>query len=81
MPSLPFACLLHVELVEYVGSHSRGGCGRHRHDRNAGKILPQLTQLLVVWAEVVSPLADAVGLVNHKPGQFLTIMQVSESGY
>lgn len=64
---LPLASLLHVELMEYICPHSGRGCGSEGNYGHTWEFLPQLAQLLVVWPEVVSPLADAVSFINHKP--------------
>lgn len=74
---LPFACLVHVELVKDVCPDSWSSSGRQGHDGDSGEILPELTQLLVVWPKVVPPLTDAVGLIDHKPSQHLTRVKIS----
>ena len=45
------------------------GCGGERHARHAGKALAQRVQAQVVRAEVVTPLRDAVGLVDGDEGE------------
>lgn len=42
------------------------GCGCERHHRDIAEILVQHTELRILRTEIVSPLADAVGLVNGK---------------
>ena len=63
----PFTGHVHVELVKYVRAHTRSGRSCQRHGGGAGELMSQLTQLLVVGPEVVSPLTDAVSLIYHKP--------------
>ena len=69
-----------MQLVNDVGPHSWGGGGRECHHGHAGELLPQLAQPLVVGAEVVAPLADAVGLVDHEPGESVARVQRVEGG-
>jgi len=50
------------DVVEYL---RRRGCGQ-RDDGGIGKLRPQLLQTTVVRAKIMSPLADAMRLVNGK---------------
>ena len=67
-------------MEEDVCSDPWSGSGCQGHDGHCREVLSQLTQLLVVRAEVVTPLTDAVSLIDHKPGQLLSAMQGSQSG-
>ena len=64
----PFSCV-HVEQIQNIGPHSWGGRGCQCHDGYPRELLSELTQSFVVWTEVVTPLADAVSFINHKPCQ------------
>lgn len=59
----------HVQLGEDVGLDARRGGGGQGHHRRVGKLGAQGAQAGVVGAEVVAPLADAVGLVDNKAAQ------------
>ncbi len=62
----PLACLVHVELMQDVCSHSWSGSGRESHDGDSWELVSQLTQLLVVWSEVMPPLTDTMSFIYHK---------------
>ena len=49
-----------------VGRHARRGGGRGGHDRHGSQRARGVRQTEVVGAEVVPPLRDAVGLINHE---------------
>ena len=52
------------EKADDVVAHALGGRGGERHHRDAGKAFAQRGELAVLGAEVVSPFADAVRLVD-----------------
>ncbi|GIX63160.1 uncharacterized protein BcabD6B2_25950 [Babesia caballi] len=56
-----------AELVADVGDDLLRGRGRERADGHVRELVFQQPHLLVVGPEVVSPLADAVGLIQHEP--------------
>ena len=39
-------------------------------------VLSELRESLVVWSEVVAPLADAVSFINHKPRELPPTVEV-----
>ena len=55
-----------LQLVNDVVAHPPRGAGGERRDRALGKMKPQPAQLPVVGPEFVSPLRDAVRLINRK---------------
>ena len=75
----PFSCV-HVEQIQNFGPHSWGGCGSQCHDGYPREPLSELAQSFVVWTEVVTPLADAVSFINHKPCQPVPGVQSLEGG-
>ncbi len=56
---------VHVQLLGDVGHHARCGRGGEREHGHAGQCVAQIGQPQVRRAEVVAPLRDAVGLVDH----------------
>lgn len=57
-----------LQLVQDVHPDARSGGGGERHQVGGGVPLPQHEQPLVVRSEVVTPLGDAVSLVDNEPG-------------
>lgn len=66
--------------MEDIFPDSRGSCGREGHEGYPRKLLPQSTEAFVVGPEVVAPLADAVGLIDDKPGQHPTAVKMFHDG-
>ena len=75
----PLNCV-HVQLVQDVSPNSWSGGGCQCHDGHPWEVLAELTQSLVVWAEVVTPLTNTMGLINHKPCQPITGIQPLQCG-
>lgn len=73
---LPLASSLHLQLMEYICPDSGRGCGGQGNNGHSSEFMPQLTQLLVVRAEVMAPLADTVGFIDHKPAEEAREMQL-----
>ena len=55
----------HVQVLLDVQLNFRGGRGRQRHDGDVGDVFHNRLDAAVFWAEVVSPLGDAVRLVDR----------------
>lgn len=76
----------HIELVEDVFLHARGGGGRQSHHRHVGELLTQFVQPLVVWTEIMAPLGRKVKTVGSlkmavaKNSSILRIMCRGEAG-
>ena len=56
--------ILQVQLPDDVAAHALGGRGGERHHRHVGENFAQRRKLPVFRAEIVSPFADAMRLVN-----------------
>ena len=59
-----------AQLADDVGADIGGGGGRDGEDGDVGEAVERIPDVEVVGAEVVSPLADAVRLVDCEKGQF-----------
>jgi hypothetical protein len=57
--------ILESELLAHVGPHAWGGGRGERVHADPGQGALELRELAVLGTEVVAPLADAVGLVDH----------------
>src|SRR5262245_58820375 len=53
-----------AQLARDVAPHPLGGCGGERVERRVDKLVAQAPELAVFRAEIVSPLADAMRLVD-----------------
>src|SRR5438067_11989005 len=58
-----------VKLLEDVALHALVRGGGHRDDRHGGKPFPKDRETTIVFAKVMSPLADAVRLVDCEERQ------------
>ena len=58
----------HLQLLTDVVPHAARGGGRQRNDRHFWKTPAQFGQLAVLRPEVVTPLADAMRLIDREPG-------------
>ena len=52
-------------MLHDVLAHALGRGRRQRHDRHAREVIAQLGELAVLGPEIVSPFADAMGLVDR----------------
>ena len=52
------------ELGSNIATHPLGRRRRQREDWGSAKVSANLTDLTVLWTEVVSPLADTVRLIH-----------------
>ena len=58
-----------LELLDDVVAYALGGAGGKGGDGNLGKIFAQQAQLAVLGTEFVSPLGDAVRLIDREQRQ------------
>jgi hypothetical protein len=57
-----------TELRNDVALYDRSSCGRQRHNRTGTKLWESLTEQPVIGAKVMSPLRNAVSLVDGNQG-------------
>ena len=72
--------ILQLQALHDVGARQRIGGGREADARHVGEALVQHGQRAVFGAEVVSPLADAMHLVDGEHAQFAAFLQRIELG-
>lgn len=63
---------------QHVVTYLLVGCGGEAHDGHIGKGLAEPAQTLKVLAEVVAPLADAVGLIDGDAGELALLVDDAE---
>ena len=65
--------------MENVGSDLWCSRSSEGHERNGRELGPQFAQSLIVWPEIMAPLADAVSFINDKASKHLTRIQALQS--
>ena len=68
-----------VEMADDVLSDATGGGGGEGHDGDAGKTIAERAELMVLRAEVVAPLRDAMGFVHDDAADVPGIGAVEEA--
>src|SRR5438105_30278 len=56
------------EMFDDVAADAFGGCSGKGNDRNGRKTCAQLAQVAILRSEIVSPLTDAIGLIDGELG-------------
>ena len=72
--------LSETELIDDVFPDRLGGGGCQGDDRHAGEVFPKPFQIAVVGPKVVTPLGDAVGLVDGDQADVQRLQEPLESG-